>query len=168
MRRTLAICTAALSLLLVQPRAGAEVDFEVDRFTGEKEINMDLNCKGISQYSTGHKVPSCYLFSNGNGYRSIAFSITPRSWALLDSSNQGYVNAIFTFKDGTTRRGQMEWEWDGSVEDGYVWEANYFKHPHITSSLSSLQSIEWQVSIYEYIITFDPKDVAELIRYERQ
>lgn len=62
----------------------------------------------------------------------------------------------------------MEWEWDGSVEDGYVWESNFFEHPYISNSLSSLKSIEWQVSIYEYIITFDPKDVTKLIKYERQ
>jgi hypothetical protein len=62
----------------------------------------------------------------------------------------------------------MEWEWDGSVEDGYVWESNYFKHSYITNSLSSLRSIEWKVSIYEYIINFDPTNIAELVKYEQQ
>jgi hypothetical protein len=86
MRRLLAACTATLSLILAPMYAGAEVTFEVDRFTGSKKINMDLDCKGISQYARGHDVPSCYLYSNGKGYRSIAFSVTEEDWILLDSA----------------------------------------------------------------------------------
>tara|TARA_Y100001933_G_scaffold181542_1_gene179995 strand:+ start:262 stop:768 length:507 start_codon:yes stop_codon:yes gene_type:complete len=168
MRLFAALCATTASLLLSPINAGAEVEFKMDRFTGKKQINMHLGCEGIGQYSRGHDIPSCYLFSNGQGYRSIGFSISENDWVLLDSSDQGYVNAIFTFTDGTIKRDTMEWEWDGSVEDGYVWESNWFKHPYITSSLSSLKSIEWRSSIYEYIIRFDAKDVAELIKYELQ
>ena len=107
MRRLIAACAATFSSLVVPQHGGAEVDYEVDRFSGKKKINMHLDCKGTSQYSISHRIPSCYLFSNGAGYRSIVFSIAPRSWALLDVSNSGSVNAIFNFKDGSSQRGSM-------------------------------------------------------------